>query len=292
MFHFQISTRKTRRDDRQARQQESPQARTTMSMGRVLLFSLVGCFALAIWGLMAGPGTTLAKGKPDGNNGGGGNGQFNTQGYWAWFAVDPLGAFAPDGPDPIGSPPDVFGSELVAAGSVSQPDDPRMIINPNQTCLVSANPMTRPSALKQDAQFSTDSLDEFDACFPEDSFGTVSISADGATVQVNVHGLSKNGRGFDYRLIIDVIEIEIDGDVGPPAEMWQPLGDADGGLQPGQTATLYLGTWELAASNPNQRTKGCVATGDFAGDSEEMGTDIKVRRWTLDEQAAHDDCER
>ena len=38
---------------------------------RYWLFGVVGCFALVAWGLMTVPGTTIAKGKPGGNNGGG-----------------------------------------------------------------------------------------------------------------------------------------------------------------------------------------------------------------------------
>lgn len=262
-----------------------------------LILGLAGCFALAAWGLMTVPGTTMAKGKPGGNNGGGGNGQFNTQGYWVWFSLDPLGAFDPNGPAPTGVAPDIFGSFDVVSGAISQPDDPRMIVNFNQTCLDTWNPNTDPSALKMDDQFWTDSPDEFDACFPAASFGTAVISADGTSIQVHIQGKSKSGRDLGYWLTIEVMAIKIDGDVGNPLDVWNPVGDetGDAGLQPGESATLYLGMWVLATSNAKQQSKGCFAMGDFSNEVDlvtgVIGTEITVSRWTVAEQAAHDACE-
>jgi hypothetical protein len=207
-----------------------------------------------------------------------------------WFSQDPLGAFEPEGPPPEGSVENGTdgGSINVIAGSVADPDDPRMLVHSNQSCLVSipGGAETDPLALWNDDDFASPDIDEdFAGCFPAPSQGTMSISADGTTVQMHIHGLSKSGRDMGYRLTIKVIRTDVGG-------AWDPLG-----IAPGNSATLYLGEWVLTPTtqNPKQQAKGCFAMGDFSDDEDPItgavGTAVTVSRWTLDEQAAQDACE-
>ncbi len=166
-----------------------------------------------------------------------------------------------------------------------------MLVNRNQSCLLSyGNAETDPSALRNDDDFvSPDTEGEFDVCFPSKSYGTLSINSDGTRVFMAVHGRSKKGGPQQYSLAVDVHSIDIAGGV------WKPLGDEFGGLQPGESATLYLGTWTLTTASAKQQSKGCSAWGDFSDDvdavTSAVGTAITVRRWTPDEQAAQDACE-
>ena len=247
------------------------------------------CMALAA--VLALPGSITAKGKPPG--GGGGNGQFNTQGYWVWFSQDPLGAYEPKGPPPEGSAENGTdgGSVDVVAGDVRDEDDPEMFIHGNATCLDSfpTGPEFAPWALLDDNDFVATiggeqvSDEVFAACFPNLAWRPMWISADGMTVQQRVPGLSTNGRkNLDYLLTIDVI--------GITGGMWDPLG-----IGPGANATLYLGEWRLSTANPKHQGNGCYAEGDLSNDEDPdtlaVGTAITVSRWTVDEQMAHDACE-
>lgn len=243
---------------------------------RTWLIGLAGCLSLVTaWSILSTPGAALAKGKPSGA--GGGNGGFNTQGFWVWFSQDPLGAFAPEGPPPDGSAEDALngGALNVVAGAIADPDDPRMLIHSNQSCLNSfpGGALTDPLALLLDNDFTSPDILTVLDCFPDPSQGTMSISADGSTVQLNIHGLSKSGKEMGYKLTIEVL---------PTDSQWDPLG-----IAPGENAVLHLGGWTLTASNLKQQNKGCSALGDFSDDF----VTITVSRWTLDEQAAQDACE-
>ena len=257
---------------------------------RTRLTVVAVCMASAIfWTVFALPGSITAKGRPPGA--GGGNGQFNTQGFWVWISQDPLGAYFPYGPPPEGSVANGthVGSEDVVSGDVRDPDDPEMFIHGNATCLVSfrgsgrkAGPELEPLALLLDDDFVSPNSDEvFVACFPGPSWRSMRIPPDGMTVQKHVPGLSLNGKkNLDYLLTIDVDGVDIAGGV------WDPLA-----IAPGDSATLYLGEWTLTTVNPKHQTSGCYAEGDFSNEGT-VGTTITVSRWTLDEQAAHDACER
>lgn len=259
---------------------------------RFWLLGVAGCLILAAaWAVLVDPGTALAKGKP--NN----KGNFNNQGYWVWFSQDPLGAFGPEGPPPEGSALNGtnLGSFDVVAGSIADPNDQRMLINFNQTCLVSGFPKADPAFLLLDddiAMPDDQSIDDFLACFPVPSVGrTMSIPADGTTVQMNIAGLSKSGHDLLYRLTIYVTDIDFGNGPIPIADViWDPLG-----IDPGTSATLFFGHWELTTFQPKQQSKGCSASGDFSDDVDPftgaVGTTITVSRWTLDEQAAQDACE-
>jgi hypothetical protein len=243
---------------------------------RFWMLGVAGCLiSAAALSILLTPGAALAKGKPPG--GGGGNGQFNTQGYWVWFSQDSLVAFAPEGPRPVGSAEDAIngGASKVVAGAIGDPNDPRMIVNFNQSCLPSfpGGSMTHPWALLLDVDFESPDNEVFLDCFPAPSLGAIIISADGTTVQMNIHGLSKSGRDMGYQLIIEVL---------PTMSLWDPLE-----IAPGISANLDLGAWTLTTSNPKQQSKGCSASGDFSNDF----VAITVSRWTLDEQAAQDACE-
>lgn len=247
---------------------------------------LAVCMASAA--VLALPGSITAKGKPSG--GGGGNGQFNTQGYWVWFSQDPLGAYEPKGPPPEGSAENGTdgGSVAVVAGDVRDEDDPEMFIHGNATCLDSfpTGPEFAPRALLNDDDFIASVSDQlFADCFPDLSWRPMWITADGTTVQQRIPGRSTNGKKtLDYLLTVEVIGIDIAGGV------WAPLG-----IDPGDSATLNLGAWTLTTVNPKHESWGCSAMGDFSDDVDpvtgEVGTAISVSRWTVDEQMAHDTCE-
>jgi len=260
-------------------------AETRLSVVAVCLVS-----ALA-WALFALPASITANGKPPG--GGGGNGQFNTQGYWVWISQDPLAAYEPEGPAPEGSADNgtAGGSVDVVAGGVRAPDNPEMFIHGNATCLDSfpTGPLFDPWALLDDDDFvpmangEEISNEVFVGCFPEVSSTPMWINGDATTTTVRKRllGLSLNGKkNLDYWLTIEVI----------PGGGWDPLG-----IAPGDSVTLYLGAWSLTTVNPKQASSGCSATGDFSDDVDPVtgavGTAITVSRWTLDEQAAHDACE-
>jgi hypothetical protein len=219
---------------------------------RLWLLGVAGCLiSAAALSILFTPGAALAKGKPPG--GGGGNGQFNTQGYWVWFSQDSLLAFEPEGPPPDGSTEDAIngGAIEVVAGAIGDPDEPRMIVNFNQSCLPSfpGGPMTDPSVLLLwDDNFDSPDREVFLDCFPDSSQGAMIISADGTTVQMNIHGLSISGRDMGYQLTIEVL---------PTVLQWDPLE-----IAPGISANLDLGAWTLTTSNPKQQSKGCSASGD------------------------------
>jgi hypothetical protein len=256
---------------------------------RLWFVGVAGCLILtAAWTSLSTPSAALAKGKPPGS--GGGNGQFNTQGYWVWFSQDALGVFEPEGPPPDGSAEDAIndGAIDVVAGAVGDPNDPRMIVNFNQSCLPSypGGPKTIPWALLSDDDFDSPDVEVFLDCFPAPSQGAMIVSADGTTVQMNIHGLSKSGQDMGYKLTIRVDSIKID---GVAADVWDPLA-----IDLGASATLSLGAWTLTTSNPNQQRKGCSASGDFSDDVDPNTgavTAITVSRWTKEEQDAHDLCE-
>ena len=230
--------------------------------GKIKLWWLgvAGCLILAAaWCLLSTPGAALAKGKPPGA--GGGNGSFDTQGYWVWFSQDPLGAFEPDGEGP---------EPNVVPGDVRDEAEPEMFVHGNATCLESwvGGPGFDPSAL----------VPEFADCFPEPSYRALWITPnpDGSTtVWKRVPGLSLTGKILDYLLTIDV--------VGITCGAWDPLG-----IAPGNSVALDLGAWTLATQNPKHQGKGCFAEGDF---TDAGGTTITVQRWTEDEQNAHNACE-
>jgi len=251
------------------------------------------CLVSAIaWSLFALPESITAKGRPPG--GGGGNGQFNTQGYWVWISQDPLGAYEPEGPPPEGNAENGtnLGSVDVVAGDVRDPDNQEMFIHGNATCLDSfvgtggkSGPELEPLALLLDEDFLSPNTDEvFAGCFPGVSWRPMWINGDETTttVQQSIPGLSLNGKkAMDYVLTIEVI----------PGGGWDPLG-----IAPGDSVTLQLGQWSLTTVNPKQASSGCSATGDFSNDVDPVTgaveTAIRVSRWTLDEQAAHDACEQ
>lgn len=203
------------------------------------LIGIAGCLVLT-------PGIALAKK--------GGNGQFDSQGFWVWFSADPLGAFEPEGPAAGG----------VVAGAVSNESDPRMLVHSNQSCLDSflGGMMTFPTALQGSDGFVI-TAEDFATCFPAGSDwsqGTTVISADGKTVQMNIHGRANSGQDLSYHLIITVTNT---------GGGWDPLN-----LARGSSVELLLGEWTLQTANPNRQNQGCSASGSFYN-----ATAIKVQRW-------------
>jgi len=251
------------------------------------LTAAVVCLAsAAVCAWLIRPGTVAAKGQPT-------RVTFNNQGYWVWFSQDPLNVFEPEGPPPdgIAATDTAGGDTTVVAGVISDPDTREMSVNGHGTCLVSwaAGPKIQPWLLLNDDDFnSPDTDEEFAMCFADPSRGVMSITVntDGTIVTLTkrVPGYSKSGVSLDYLLTINVVGIDSAGGV------WDPLA-----MAPGESATLYLGEWELITQNPKQKDKGCYATGDLSDDYDPVtgavGTAIAVSRWTLDEQAAQDACE-
>jgi hypothetical protein len=232
---------------------------------------------LAVSGVvLAVAGTSLA-GQPS---------AFERVHYFVWFAPDALGAFAPNGPcpepdDPGFAPP----TDAVAGGCIADPDDPRMLVAPNQNNLAQAVMAASPFALAADDDVLNNEteLAEIALCFPSpepyEGGCLIHTAADGTiTVQINLHGLSLSGGNKLYNLLLYVHRVDDAAGVRvAPEAGWDPLD-----IPKGETYTFYLGAWELHVGT-GKITSGCQAVGDLSNNPYEE-TAIKIRRFTANEE--------
>ena len=203
--------------------------------------------------------------------------------YFAWYDLDPLGAFGPNGPCPLpGShapPYDPY--DTVVGGLITDADNPQMTITAAKINLSNINPGVYPSGLALDDDVIASQRADLATCFPpsvEPYRGGHLIRTDGK-VQMNLTGLSMSGgKNKWYNLVIDVdrvvLGVDTDGE-----EMLAPVGWTPLDLAPGATASVYLGTWELKAGT-GPIAKGCHASGDLSDE----GTAITIRRFTQGEE--------